>query len=120
MALNSAFTEEGAVIQVGPRTVLDKPVYVLFLSRAAVEGQPVTMSHPRLLVQLGSRAEASVIEHHIGETGATNFTNMVSEVMLERGAVLNHYKLGKPPPARRISPRCRSSSRAIASIAPST
>ncbi|MFK4014971.1 Fe-S cluster assembly protein SufD [Cobetia marina] len=95
VALNSAFTEEGAVIQVGPRTVLDKPVYALFLSRAAVEGEPVTMSHPRLLVQLGSRAEASVIEHHIGESGATNFTNMVSEVMLERGAVLNHYKLGE-------------------------
>ncbi|WP_419307925.1 Fe-S cluster assembly protein SufD [Chromohalobacter israelensis] len=89
-ALNVALSEEGAVVRIGQGVVVDKPLYVVFASRA---NEAPRMSHPRVLVMAGARSQATVIEHYAGETGAANFTNVVSEVMLERGAIVDHYKL---------------------------
>ncbi|MCE9664324.1 Fe-S cluster assembly protein SufD [Halomonas sp. M5N1S17] len=89
-ALNTAFMEEGAVVRLAPGSVVEKPILLQFLSRA--NAQPV-MSHPRVLIEAGARSQATVIEHHIGESEAANFTNLVDEVMLDRGAILTHYKL---------------------------
>ncbi|SEN62363.1 Fe-S cluster assembly protein SufD [Halomonas caseinilytica] len=93
-ALNTAFMEEGAVVRLAPRTVVDKPIVLQFLSRA---GEQEVMSHPRILVEAGGRSEATLIEHHVGEDGAANFTNLVEEIILERGAILTHYKLQEAP-----------------------
>ncbi|APX92554.1 Fe-S cluster assembly protein SufD [Halomonas sp. 1513] len=93
-ALNTAFMEEGAVLRLAPGSVVDKPLVVQFLSR---HGKAPVMSHPRLLVEAGARSQATLIEHHIGEEGATNFTNLVAELILERGAILDHYKLQEAP-----------------------
>ncbi|MFC2992920.1 Fe-S cluster assembly protein SufD [Halomonas tibetensis] len=93
-ALNTAFTEEGAVVRMAPGTVVEKPIVLQFLSRAG--GQPV-MSHPRILIEAAGRSQATVIEHHIGEEAAANFTNLVEEIMLDRGAILTHYKLQEAP-----------------------
>ena len=92
-ALNTAFMEEGAVVRIAPGTVVEKPILLQFLSRA---GTPV-MSHPRILVEAAGRSEATLIEHYVGEADAANFTNVVAELMLDRGAVLNHYKLQEAP-----------------------
>ncbi|SHL16344.1 Fe-S cluster assembly protein SufD [Halomonas caseinilytica] len=93
-ALNTAFMEEGAVVRLAPRTVVDKPIVLQFLSRA---GEQEVMSHPRILVEAGGRSEATLIEHHVGEDGGANFTNLVEEIILERGAILTHYKLQEAP-----------------------
>ncbi|MCG6659253.1 Fe-S cluster assembly protein SufD [Halomonas campisalis] len=93
-ALNTAFMEEGALLRLAPRTVVDKPIILQFLSRA---GETPVMSHPRILVEAGSRSQATVIEHHLGEADAANFTNLVEEIILDRGANLTHYKLQEAP-----------------------
>lgn len=93
-ALNTAFTEEGAVIRIAPGTLVEKPIVVQFLSRA---NQAPVMSHPRVLIMAGARSQATVIEHYIGESEAANFTNVVGEALLERGALLTHYKLQEAP-----------------------
>ncbi|MGO3055596.1 Fe-S cluster assembly protein SufD [Halomonas sp. AOP43-A1-21] len=93
-ALNTAFMEEGAVVRIAPGTVVDKPIVLQFLSRA--NSAPV-MSHPRILVEAGGRSEATLIEHYCGDQEAANFTNVVGEFMLDRGAILNHYKLQEAP-----------------------
>ncbi len=93
-ALNTAFTEEGAMLRLAPGTVVEKPIVLQFLSRAG--DQPV-MSHPRILIEAAGRSQAIVIEHHIGEEAAANFTNLVEEIMLDRGAILTHYKLQEAP-----------------------
>jgi len=89
-ALNTAFADEGAIVRLAAGTVVDKPIYLLMLSRA--NDQPV-MSHPRVLVEAGARCEATIIEHYVGEPEAANFTNVVSEILLDRGAMIDHYKL---------------------------
>ncbi|MFO8047316.1 MAG: Fe-S cluster assembly protein SufD [Halomonas sp.] len=93
-ALNTAFTEEGAVLRLAPGTVVEKPIVLQFLSRA---GERPVMSHPRILIEAAGRSQATVVEHHIGEDAAANFTNLVEEIMLDRGAVLTHYKLQEAP-----------------------
>ncbi|MGP9666040.1 Fe-S cluster assembly protein SufD [Halomonas sp. AOP22-C1-8] len=93
-ALNTAFMEEGAVVRIAPGTVVDKPIVLQFLSKAS--SAPV-MSHPRILVEAGGRSEATLIEHYCGDQDAANFTNIVGEFMLDRGAILNHYKLQEAP-----------------------
>ena len=93
-ALNTAFMEEGAVVRLAPGCVVEKPILLQFLSRA--NAKPV-MSHPRILVEAGARSQANLIEHHIGESEAANFTNLVAELMLDRGAIFTHYKLQEAP-----------------------
>ncbi|MBH8579946.1 Fe-S cluster assembly protein SufD [Bisbaumannia pacifica] len=93
-ALNTAFAEEGAVIRLAPGAVVERPIVLQFLSSA---GATPRMSHPRVLVVAGARSQATLIEHQVGEEGAANFSNLVSEVLLERGAILTHYKLQELP-----------------------
>ncbi|CAM4145900.1 Fe-S cluster assembly protein SufD [Vreelandella rituensis] len=93
-ALNTAFMEEGAVIRLAPGTVVDKPIILQFVSRA---GEQPVMSHPRVLIEAAGRSQATVIEHHMGDSDAANFTNLVAEIMLDRGAILTHYKLQEAP-----------------------
>lgn len=93
-ALNTAFAEEGAVIRLAPGTRADKPIVLQFLSRA---NESPMMSHPRVLIEAGARSQATVVEHYVGERDAANFTNMVGEALLERGAILTHYKLQEAP-----------------------
>ncbi len=90
----SASAWESGSTATPPGSVVEKPILLQFLSRA--NAAPV-MSHPRILVEAGARSQATLIEHHIGESEAANFTNLVAELMLDRGAILTHYKLQEAP-----------------------
>lgn len=93
-ALNTAFMEEGAVIRLAAGCALEKPILLQFLSR---DNAAPTMCHPRVLVEAAGRSEATIIEHYTGEANAKNFTNAVAEFMLDRGAIVTHYKLQEAP-----------------------
>jgi len=93
-ALNTAFMEEGAVIRLGAGCVLEKPIVLQFLSR---DNAAPTMCHPRVLVEAAARSEATIVEHYTGEANAKNLTNAVAELMLDRGAIMTHYKLQEAP-----------------------
>lgn len=89
-ALNSAFTNDGLVLQLADDVVLEKPLYLIFY--ATNNTQPV-MANPRIMLQLGKNAEATVVEHYIGAENADNFTNAVTQIDLADNAKLQHYRL---------------------------
>jgi Fe-S cluster assembly protein SufD len=89
-ALNTAFMDDGAVIEVAAGATLARPIHLVFLSRA--NGAPV-ISHPRNLVIAGAGSQASIIETYSGGEGQTYCTNTVSEIVLGPGAALDHYKI---------------------------
>jgi Fe-S cluster assembly protein SufD len=89
-ALNSAFIEDGAVILVPPGVALSEPIHVVHHATAA-GGAPV--SHPRLLIVAGRNSQATVVESFAGPDGVPYLTNAVAEVVLEDGAILDHYKV---------------------------
>ncbi|HEY3383672.1 MAG TPA: Fe-S cluster assembly protein SufD [Vicinamibacterales bacterium] len=91
VALNTALFEDGAVIDVEPDTVVGAPVQLVFLS--ADNGTPIA-SHPRVLIVAGRNSQVRVIESFGGvDGGARTFTNAVTEIVTEAGAVVEHYRL---------------------------
>jgi Fe-S cluster assembly protein SufD len=91
-ALNSAFLDDGAVVQVAAGAVLTEPISIGFMSVPDPDGP--TASHPRVLVVAGRGSQASIVETYGGSTlGTPYLTNAVSEVVLEDDAVLDHYRV---------------------------
>ncbi|MDE3054403.1 MAG: Fe-S cluster assembly protein SufD [Gemmatimonadota bacterium] len=89
-ALNAAFLHDGAVIHVAADRVAEHPIHLVFVTdRHAANG----VSYPRNLVVAGANARATVIESYVGLGDASYFTNAVTEVVVDRGATLAHYKL---------------------------
>lgn len=92
VALNTAFCDEGALVEIAPGAVLREPVHLIYLSTPRW-GHEATLSHPRTLVLAGRGSEATLIESYGGLDGEAYFTNAVTEVQLDAGAKLDHYKL---------------------------
>ena len=89
VALNTAFLEDGAFIEIPRGVTLDAPVYVLFVSTA---DDPIA-SHPRSLIVAGDDSQASIIEEYIALGEGIHFTNAVTEIVSGENSVIEHYKL---------------------------
>ena len=90
VALNTAFIEDGAFIDVPKGLILEKPIYLLFVSTAG--GRP-TVSHPRNLILIGPESQVTLIEGYVGLEEEVYFTNPVTEVVAGENAVLHYCKL---------------------------
>jgi Fe-S cluster assembly protein SufD len=91
-SLNTAFLDHGAVVLVPAGKVLTAPLHLVFFSCPSA-GAP-TVSHPRVLVVAGRGSQVSVIESYGGpRKNHLYLTNAVSEVLVEDGAVVDHYRL---------------------------
>ncbi len=87
-ALNTAFINDGAFMDIPDGVVLDRPVHLVFLSI----GSSPTVSHPRNLIRVGKHSKAHVIESYLGH-GDAYFTNAITQVTLDESAELDHHKL---------------------------
>lgn len=89
-ALNTAFAEDGVVIRVGDRVVMDKPILIRNLQDASADS---VMSQVRHLVVIGEGAEVQLVEHFdaFGENQA--FTNACTEIFLGKKSHVQYYKI---------------------------
>lgn len=87
-ALNTAFLQDVVVLDIAPGAQVTAPVNVLFV--AVGEGAPV-VAQPRLLVDVGRAAEATVVERHLGTGSEDTFSNVITDVVLGDGAGLTHH-----------------------------
>jgi Fe-S cluster assembly protein SufD len=87
-ALNTALMQDGALVQLPKGALVKDPIQLVFVSTA-----PGKMSNPRILIVAGEGARATVIEAYLGLGELPYLTNAVSEVVLEQGAQLEHYRL---------------------------
>ena len=89
-ALNAAFMSDGAVIHIAPNTEAPIPLHVIFVSdSSAAKG----VAHLRNLIVAGRHSKATVIESYVSIGDSHYFTNAVTEVKVEAGATLTHYKI---------------------------
>ncbi|HEY4307169.1 MAG TPA: Fe-S cluster assembly protein SufD [Gemmatimonadaceae bacterium] len=89
-ALNTAFMNDGAVLEIAKDVVVDRPIHLLFVTDAtAAKG----MMHPRNLIVVGRNAKATVIESYVSLSDAMYLTNHVTEISIADGATLQHYKM---------------------------
>ncbi len=89
-ALNTAFLNDGAVIHVAADRTVAHPIHLVYATdRHGANG----VSHPRNLIVAEHHARATVIESYVGLGDVSYFTNAVTEVAVDAGATLTHYKL---------------------------
>lgn len=87
-ALNVACMTDGACIHLARGVRLDAPIHLLFL--AATNAQSI---HTRNLVLAEAESHAIIVEHHASLGTPTYFTNTVTDIVLGRGAQIEHHKL---------------------------
>ena len=90
-ALNAAFLRDGAFIRIARGTALDAPLHLLFLASGAAD----SLAYVRNLIVAEAASQASIIESYAGLTDATALTNSVTEIAIEPGAQVEHYRLGR-------------------------
>jgi Fe-S cluster assembly protein SufD len=94
-ALNTAFFEDGVVIRVAPKALVQEPIHVLFVSTA---GPVAAMTAPRLLVVAEEASQMQLVESYASLGAGVTFTNAVTEIRLHAGAVVDHYKIQRELP----------------------
>src|SRR6266700_1075593 len=83
VALNTAFVEYGALIEIAKDIVLNRPIYLRFL--AGPTTAPIVY-HPRVLILLGQGSQAIIVEQYLSANQndeSLYFTNAVTEVVLD-------------------------------------
>jgi Fe-S cluster assembly protein SufD len=90
-ALNTAFIQDGAWIEVPKRRELPKPIYLLYVT---VSGANPAVTHPRNLILLGRESQATLIEGYLGFGPSPYLTNAVTEIVLGENSILDYVKFG--------------------------
>ena len=88
-ALNTAFVQDGAFLQLRDNTTLDVPVHLVFL--ATPQTHPFLVS-PRNLIVVGKNCRLSIVETYAGLAENVYLTNVVTEVVVGEDSVLEHDK----------------------------
>lgn len=89
-ALNSAFSDDGVYLSLSKGTLVEQPIYVVFISSASQEGHA---SHPRVLVKADDNSHAVLIERCVALDDTVYFNNVISEITLGKNASMHYYRL---------------------------
>src|SRR5262245_10408297 len=88
--LNTAFVEDGVVIDIAPKAVVADPIHIVCINTQAAVATMVT---PRVQIKAGAQAQAYFVESYVSLSGAATFTNAVTIVDVAEGAMVDHVKL---------------------------
>jgi Fe-S cluster assembly protein SufD len=96
-ALNTAFAEDGAYVNVSRGTAVKQPIHLLFISTSA--GAPA-MTHPRNLIVVDDEGEASIVEDYVsfGGDATPAFSNAVTELVAGGNATVAHTMIEREHP----------------------
>ena len=83
------------MVRIAKEFDVDRPIHILFVSDAIAAK---TQSNPRTLIVAERHSKATVIESYVSTGEASYFTNAVTEVLLEDGANLSHFKIQRESP----------------------
>ncbi|GAB4540616.1 MAG: Fe-S cluster assembly protein SufD [Pleurocapsa sp.] len=87
-ALNTAGSQDIAIVWVAKNIVVETPIHLVFISQAA---DTPSFSQPRTLIVAETSSSFSLIEEYTGE--GTYFTNAVTEIWLQDNAEIKHTRL---------------------------
>jgi len=85
-ALNTSLANDGALVIADAGATIEGFVHLLYIGN----GDGI-WSHPRNLILAGRGSQLSVVETYAGD--GRYFTNAVTEIVAEDGAVVDHYKV---------------------------
>jgi Fe-S cluster assembly protein SufD len=88
-ALNTAFFRDGALIRLPEGKTVAEPIHLVFINTAQ---EPGATLHPRNLIIAEPGSRATLLESYVSTVDASYFTNAVTELILQEGAVVEHCK----------------------------
>jgi Fe-S cluster assembly protein SufD len=92
--LNTALFEDGIVVEVAAKAVIDEPLLVLSLG---IGQEAPSLVSPRLVLLVGEQAQVKVVESYAGIGEGTVWTNAVVQARVAPAAVVEHVKLQREP-----------------------
>ena len=87
--LNTAFFEDGVLVEVAPGAVIDDPLHIVCLT---VPGAQPAMICPRILVVAGERSQIFIVESYAGIADGVTLTNAVTQVDVGVAGNIDHVK----------------------------
>ncbi|WP_430614662.1 Fe-S cluster assembly protein SufD [Flavobacterium sp. JP2137] len=90
-ALNTAFSLEGAYINIPKSKVVDKPIEIINFS--TTNSEQALFVQPRNLIVVGENAHVQIVERHQSLSSNTVLTNSVTEIFAHKRAIVDYYKL---------------------------
>lgn len=87
-ALNDAGAPDALVVDLPPKSVVEDPIEVVFVSTAEGGAQ---WWHPRLVVVAGAGARATLVESYLSQPGDPTVTNALTQIDVGPGAEIVHY-----------------------------
>ncbi len=88
--LNTAFTKEGAFINIPKNTIVSKPIQILNFSTGS---ENEVLLQPRNLIIIGENSHVQIIERHQNLSKNTTLTNSVTEIFVNKRAIVDYYKV---------------------------
>jgi len=91
IALNTAFSYDGAFIHIPANTIVEQPIHLLYVSDARAEA---TVAYPRNLIVAEKSSQVKIVESfHCIQSGNHNFTNSVTEIAVKENALVEFNKI---------------------------
>ena len=87
-ALNTAYSQDGYVLNITKGTVVEQVLEVLF-----VASDSCSVSHARNVIIAGVNSQVTVVEKHIGNGGQVYLNNTLTEIIAGDNAHVDHYKI---------------------------
>jgi Fe-S cluster assembly protein SufD len=88
--LNAALAGDGVVLRVAAGARINKPVQLCFVGAPA---QGDLAWHARNVIELGEGAKLDLVEHHLSTTEHKHLGTLVSDIVLQNDASLQHVLL---------------------------
>lgn len=88
-ALNTALIGDGAAVFLPRGQTIEQPIHLLFLTAASEQ----IVAYPRVLIVAEEGAVATIVESYASPLSDVYFNNAVTEVIVNAGASLDHYRL---------------------------
>ncbi|QXP80463.1 MULTISPECIES: Fe-S cluster assembly protein SufD [Winogradskyella] len=89
-SLNTAFSMEGAYINIPKNKVVDKPIQIIHFSTG---NEAAMLLQPRNLIVVNENAHVQIIERHQSLTENAVLTNSVTEIFANKRAIVDYYKI---------------------------
>ncbi|MEW7289694.1 Fe-S cluster assembly protein SufD [Aquimarina sp. 2304DJ70-9] len=89
-SLNTAFSREGAYIYISKNKLADKPIQIIHFSTGKESAQ---MLQPRNLIVVEENSHVQIIERHQSLTDNPVLTNSVTEIFVDKRAIVDYYKI---------------------------
>jgi Fe-S cluster assembly protein SufD len=89
-SLNTAFSNEGAYINIPKSTVVRKPIEIMYFSTG---NEAALLVQPRNLIIVGENSHVQIIERHQSLNENPVLTNSVTEIFAQKRAIVDYYKI---------------------------